>query len=59
MPTNNDHIGSSLDELLAKDGTLEQVNRVAEERVAAYEQEQRRDAGTAVHTTPPPKRAIG
>lgn len=59
MPANKDPIGSSLDELLTKDGTLEQVNRIAQGRVAAYQQEQRRDEDMAVHTSPPPKRSIG
>lgn len=58
MPTNDEHIGSTLDELLAADGTLDEVRKIAEERVRAYQEEQARDGGAAVHALPPQKVAF-
>lgn len=37
MSINNKHIGSTLDELLAADGTLSEVIKVVEERVSAVQ----------------------
>ena len=40
MPHSNPHIGSSLDDLLAQDGTLDRVNARAIKRVLAWQFQQ-------------------
>lgn len=61
MASNNEHIGSSLDELLAADGTLAEATEIARKRVEDYKREQAEQLlRGAVHTEPPPlKRAVG
>ena len=44
MRTDNPHIGSGLDELLAEDGSLEEVTAIAMKRVIAWQMSQARTA---------------
>lgn len=59
MPLNEEHLGSTLDELLEEDGTLEEVRKEALRRVRAYQdQKAAEEREGAVHESPPTKRAV-
>lgn len=57
MPLNEEHLGSTLEELLEEDGTLEEVTKEAKRRVRVYlDQKAAEEQQGAVHETLPSKR---
>ncbi len=58
MAVNTEYMGSTLDELLAADGTLAEVTSIAEERVQSYLATRPND-DESVHVLPPfPRMAV-